>query len=82
MMKLISTNTSSDGREISSTVELMSGETLNLVVRRTSAGICTISPDYEDMTDEIDDEEYEALDSLTGVFSEILMTEDWIEEES
>jgi len=81
-MKLISANTSSDGKEISSTVELMSGETLNLKIRRTSVGICTISPNYEDMTDEVDDEEYEALDSLTHAFCDILRSAEWIEEES
>lgn len=77
-MRIISIATSSDGKEIHSTVSLASGETLNLVIRRTSVGMCTISPNYEDMTDEVDDEECNALDSLFDVFSDILMSEDWI----
>ena len=81
-MRIISTTTNQDGKEIHSTVLLASGETLNLVIRRTSVGICTISPNYEDMVDEVDDEEYEAMDSLTHAFSDILMSEDWMEEES
>lgn len=81
-MRIILAATSSDGKDIHSTVSLASGETLNLVIRRTGIGMCTISPDYEDMTDEIDDEEYDALDSLFGVFSDILMSEDWNEEEA
>lgn len=75
-MRIISTTTNQDGREIRLTVLLASGETLILAVRRVSPWTCTISPNYEDMIDEVTADEYTELDSLTSAFRDILMGED------